>query len=343
MRRGRPVTVLAFLDSGDGDHPVVARLRAAGVPVTSVELPPRAYLAERRRLRAAAVAADVVHTHGARVDVVDLGPARRAGLGTVTTLHGFTGGGAKNRAYEWLQRRAVRHAHSVVAVSRPMAERLAARGLPAARLRVLPNAWAPEGDPLPRAAARAALGVAAEGLRLGWVGRLTREKGADVLVDAVGRLGGAEGAVSVIGDGAERAALAARAQAHGVASRFAWHGALAGAGRLMRAFDVFVLSSRTEGTPIVLLEAMAAGVPVVASAVGGVPDVVSPAEAWLVPPDDPEALSAALAEAARQPEERARRAAAAAARLARDFALEPWLDAYEEIYLDVARRAGRCP
>ena len=67
------------------------------------------------------------------------------------------------------------------------------------------------------------------------------------------------------------------------------------------AFDVFVLSSRTEGTPIALFEAMAAGIPVVASAVGGVPDVVSSREALLVNPEDPAALAAAITETLENP------------------------------------------
>src|SRR5207244_2094763 len=81
-----------------------------------------------------------------------------------------------------------------------------------------------------------------------------------------------------------------------------WHGTLHDAARLFPAFDVFVLSSRTEGTPIVLFEAMASEVPVVATRVGGVPDILSAAEAALVPPNDPVALAAELRAVYRDPE-----------------------------------------
>src|SRR5690606_15843008 len=86
----------------------------------------------------------------------------------------------------------------------------------------------------------------------------------------------------------------ASARQDGSGGRVHWHGVVTGAGRYLRAYDVLVISSWTEGTPIVLLEAMAAGVPVVTTAVGGIPDVVSDAEAVLVPPGDVQAMAAAF-------------------------------------------------
>jgi glycosyltransferase involved in cell wall biosynthesis len=212
-----------------------------------------------------------------------------------------------------------------------------------ARLRVLPNAWAPAAPFLSRAEARAALGVPPGGPRVGWAGRLTPEKGPDVLVEAAGRLTDLDLAFSLLGAGSERDRLGARARALGLADRLTFHGILPRAGRLMRGFDLLVLSSRTEGTPIVLFEALAAGVPVVATAVGGVPDVVSAGEAVLVPPDDPAALADAIRRVVADPAAAASRARAGAARLAAAFGVEPWLDAYEEIYLKLAaeRRTPR--
>jgi glycosyltransferase involved in cell wall biosynthesis len=87
---------------------------------------------------------------------------------------------------------------------------------------------------------------------------------------------------------------------------------------------------------------MAAGVPVVTTAVGGVPDVVSPDEAVLVPPDDPAALAAGIRQALADPAGARGRAAAAGRRLAGQFAADPWLDTYETIYRSVANaRRGR--
>ena len=105
----------------------------------------------------------------------------------------------------------------------------------------------------------------------------------------------------------------------------------------MPAFDAWVLSSRTEGTPVTLFEAVAAGVPVVATRVGGVPDVVGEGEAILVPPEDPEALAAAIRAVHASPLAAAARADRASRRVATEFAAAPWLDAYDRAY----RRALR--
>lgn len=340
-RRGHLVRVVAILSEDGHDHPFVASLRAEGIEVTVLRVGARQYLAERRGVAAVCreAAADVVHTHGYRPDVVDSGAARALGIATVTTLHGITGTAGRARAYLWLQRRALRRFDAVVSVSVPLAERMRAGGVPAARIHVLPNGFAPRADPLDRAAARAALGLGDE-RAIGWVGRLSIEKGGDVAVEAMAKLGDRASRLVVIGEGPEAEPLRARALALGVADRIRWFGALADAGRYFGAFDAFLLSSRTEGTPMALLEAMAAGLPIVATRVGGVPDVVDERSAWLVPSEDPGAIAAALTAMAGSPDEARRRGIEARERVARQFGVEAWLDAYDDIYRSVvaARR-----
>lgn len=333
------MTVAAVLDPAASPHPFVAALEGAGVAVVPLRMSGRAYLDERRRIVALCetLKPSVVHSHGYRSDVVDATAAHGAGVPTITTLHGFTGGGLRDRLYEYLQVRACRRLHAVVAVSDPIRARVIASGVPAGKVQVIRNAFTPGAEPLERAAARAALGVPLEGIRVGFVGRLSAEKGADVLVRAVPGLAASGVAVSVIGAGPQRDELEALAAGLGVRDRITWHGLVADAARLYRAFDVFVLSSRTEGTPIALLEAMAAGVPVVATRVGGVPDVVSDDEAVLVPSERPEAVAAAVTQVLRDGAETQRRVAAARRVLAARFAEEPWLAAYERVYASVAR------
>ncbi len=342
--RGHAVHVVAVLSS-PGEHPFVAALRDAGVAATALVLPGRAYLRERREVAGLCrrLGASVLHTHGYRPDVLHAPVARALGIARVSTVHGFCGGGWKNRLFEALQRRAFRRMDAVVAVSRALAGDLARSGVPADRLHTVPNAWAGAPPLTGRDEARRVLGLAEGVLHLAWVGRVSREKGLDVLVDALARAPGLPVSVSVLGDGPERARTEAQAAGLGVAERIRWHGVVPDAARLLRAFDGFVLSSRTEGTPISLLEAMYAGVPVVASRVGGVPEVVSGAEALLVAPADPPALAAALRTLAADPEAARARARAARERLERELGRDAWLDRYDRIYRHAlsARRERR--
>ena len=178
------------------------------------------------------------------------------------------------------------------------------------------------------------------------MGRLSREKGLDVLLAALPDLRDRPLTVAVIGSGGERAALEADAARLGVSDAVRWMGQLNDAPRLFRGFDLFVLSSRSEGTPIALFEAMDAEIPVVATAVGGVPAVVTPVEAHLVPPEDPAALARAIRDALDDPVSGRTRAAHARARLRTHYAAAPWLDRYDRLYADLAaarlaRKAGR--
>ena len=335
--------VAAVLATSQADHPFLDPLRAAGIPVHRILVDGRAYRRERACMAALCreLAPDVVHTHGYRPDVVDAPVARRMAIPTVTTLHGFTGGGWRNRLFERLQRSACRRFHAVVAVSRPLAARLIRQRVPGELLHVVPNAWREWSVPLDRTAARQALGIDDDSFVVGWVGRLSHEKGPDVLVRALPYLLPYGVTASIIGAGPQRAKLEALAADLGVADRIRWHGRVLEAGRLFRAFDLFALSSRTEGTPIVLFEAMAAGVSIVATAVGGVPDVVSPREALLVPPEDPGQLAWAICEARADTHGTQARILAARARLGGEFDLERWVGRYQAIYERLVRARAR--
>lgn len=340
QRRGHDVGVAVVLHDHT-DHPFLAALAGTAVAVYPLAVRARHYGGER-----AAVAGlcrwlrpDVLHTHGYRPDVVDAGAARRLGIPTVTTVHGFTSGGWRNRLYERLQRAAFRRFDAVVAVSRPLADFLVRDAVPPEHIHLIRNAWAETVPALDRVAARRVLGLPDDRWCVGWVGRLGREKGPDVMLAALAALSDVAPLVAMVGAGRERAVLERRAAALGVAVDVRWHGMVPEAGRLFRAFDVFVLSSRTEGTPLVLFEAMAAGVPIVATGVGGVPDVVSSAEAELVAPNDPVALAAAIRRVHGDAAAASARARAAADRLRREFAVDPWLDRYAAVYEQVQRLA----
>jgi glycosyltransferase involved in cell wall biosynthesis len=319
-------------------HPVAAALRDGDVQVYEVRLGPRSYLAERRAIRGLCrtFRPDVVHTHGYRIDVVERDVAARLRIPTVTTVHGPSmNGGLKGAIYEWMQWTNYRRFDAVVAVSAALRDRTLAEGVVQERLHLIRNAWGALSSPLPRAEARQRLGISRDAVVIGWVGRLIPVKGGDIFLDAVRRLPEPRPVVAMIGHGIEAQALARKAHELGVADAVRFYPDIADAGRYFAAFDAYVLSSRSEGLPVVLLEAMAARVPIVAARVGGVPEAVTPDDALLVAPEDPDALAAAIMEALRDPVAGAVRARNAARRLDEEFSYDPWLDRYEDVYRGV--------
>jgi glycosyltransferase involved in cell wall biosynthesis len=323
-QRGHEVHVAALIGGGGDYGPVLDPLHEAGVPTHVLSIRPHTVLRERSFIRSICDKHKIriVHTHGYRPDIVDAGVARRMGLATVSTEHGMSKMGGRTRIYEWLQMRLFRKFDAVVAVSQPIAKVLERSGVDPSRIHVIPNAWGGAVDFLDRAEARAALQLAPDGPVIGWVGRLIRAKGADVFLRALAEIRDIPFHAALIGDGPERAALERLSAELGLAASVRFYGAIPDARRCFRAFDVFALSSRTEGTPIVLFEAMAAAVPVVATAVGGVPDVVTLTESILTPPDDARSLANALKHALRNLEDANHRARKALQWLQEEYAIE---------------------
>lgn len=343
--RGGRVAVAAIVHDDSSAGHLLDGLGGDLVEVHRVQITSRAYARERTVVRAIcrSVSPDVVHTHGYRADIID-GLALRRRAAIVTTVHGYTGGGLKNRIYEALQRRAFQRFDAVVAVSKPLARDLT-RSVGPERIHIVPNGIARAQDVVDRCAARAALGVPAEGFTIGWVGRMSPEKGADVLLDALAHPEAPSDAhTAFIGDGPELESLKRRAQRLGVDSRVSWAGRIPDASRYFAAFDVFVLSSRTEGTPMVVLEAMAAGTPIVATRVGGVPDVVPTGTALLVPSESPAELAHAISTVFRNSGVARSMASSARRRLDAEHGVANWVAQYDRVYgraLTEARRRLR--
>jgi glycosyltransferase involved in cell wall biosynthesis len=332
-RRGHDVHVIVLLEPGTAEPIIVAHLRERAVPVLSIVLPGRAYATQLRLLRehCARLSPQVIHTHGYLPDVLSTLLMPRLAARRVSTVHGFIGGTRRGRLYEWLQCRAYRWIEAV-AVSQKLADDLVRRGVPASHVHLITNAAATIDNPMSRDAACRQLGLPISGFNIGWVGRISREKGLDVLIDALPALADLTAHVAVMGDGPERSTLEQRARRVAPGTPVAWPGIVPDAARLLNAFDVIVISSRTEGTPMILLEAMALGVPVVTTAVGGIPDVVRGEEAILVPAEDSSALAGAIRSVYSDRAAAATRAQRAKERLADAFSAEQWLDKYDRIY-----------
>jgi glycosyltransferase involved in cell wall biosynthesis len=340
QRRGHHVVAVPVAEAWSADHSFGVPLARAGIEVRPLVQAGRAYAQERASLATLLrqTTPDVVHTHGYHTDVVGAGVARRLGIPTVSTAHGFTRGGLRNRAYEYINRRALRSFDAVVAVSQPLGDELVQSGVPRERVHVIPNAWSRISASLERVAARKQLGLNQDAFIVGWVGRMSHEKGLDVFVDALASLNDVPIWACAVGDGPERAPQQRRAEMSGTDERIRWTGLVREAGRCFPAFDALVLSSRTEGVPMVVLEAMATQVPLVVTAVGGIPDVLSPREALLVPSERPDLLASAIRCVFQDRHGALDRAAAAAVRVEREFAEGPWLDRYEAVYAAAASR-----
>jgi teichuronic acid biosynthesis glycosyltransferase TuaC len=192
---------------------------------------------------------------------------------------------------------ALPRASRIVAVSRPLADRAVELGASRERVDVVPNGIDRVAfRPRDRSEARRALGLPDDRQIVLYVGHLSREKGAHDLLAAFSSLAGDVRATLVmVGDGAGAAACRALAEQLGVAARFVGAQPHETVPVWLAACDVLALPSWNEGMPNVVVEALACGRPVVATAVGGIPDVVKGALGTLVPPHDVPALTAALA------------------------------------------------
>ncbi len=333
---GHHVTVVSVADD-EASCRFLDRFAGSDVQTMSLGAGGRVYLGERIAACSAfaRIRPDVVHTHGLRPDVIDAGAARSIGIATATTVHGYTDSTLRNQVYGFVQRMCLRSFDAVVAVSTPLARVLASYVEPS-RLHVIPNGFMPSASPADRLIARSRLGVHDGRLLIGWVGRLSPEKGPDVALRALARLvqGTHPGPLelAVLGNGPERPNLERLARQYGVESLVHWHGTRSDAPLLMAAFDVFVLSSRTEGTPMVLLEAMFAKTPIIATRVGGVPDMLTAEEALLVPSNDPDALASAIRSVLTNHDAASVRALKAADVLATRYDGRAWLDQYAALY-----------
>lgn len=279
VRRGHRVVVVSLAPAPDG--PLAAEFRTAGAevvrvakgPGTDATLVPRLAWTFRRRH------ADVVHTHNPLPLIYGAPAARLAGAASIHTKHGLNPG---SRGHRFLRRQAAKLVSSFVAVSTVTAQQARTQGdAPERRLVVVPNGirlenFAP--DAAARAAVRAELGIPADASVVGTVGRIDEFKNQTLLLAAIAPLLSARVHVVFVGDGPTRAALDAAVAALPTPGAAHVLGRRMDVARLLPAFDIFCLSSKSEGLPLVVPEAMAAGLPVISTAVGGIPAVVDEGE-----------------------------------------------------------------
>lgn len=312
-----------------GSSEVADAFRSRGVEAHARPLRHKLDLAGATQLWPELRGADVVHTHDRRAGLLARPAARARGAAAVHTLHGVpeelcvqvgrvaappSPGVSRARlayvTYGTLGAEALlARLGTVVVPSQALADYLVRHHFPRRGLRVIPNGIVPPA-PRPGREARRPLVV-------GTAANLEHHKGIDLLLDACARLT-TPVRLEIYGDGSQRAALEARSRALRLDASF--HGHVPDARDRLADLDVFVLASRGENLPVVLLEAMAAGTPVVATRVGGVPElVVDGVSGVLVEPESVEALAAGLEQLLGDGEQRAALAAAGAERVRERF------------------------
>jgi glycosyltransferase involved in cell wall biosynthesis len=295
---------------------------------------------------------DLIHSHGYKSDIL-LGLARMFAhtVPVVATVHGFTASGSgfsKLRAYEWLDRHMLRTLDAVVFVSNAMRRHPAMTPALSAYGAVIHNGLtADSSHQTPRSPTpleRPIIEFCQRRFTIGAIGRLSVEKGFDVLIRALAVLRASDLDVQVVllGEGPERPALENLARELKVDDRLLLAGYVPDASNLLPHFQVCALTSHTEGLPMVVLEAAIAGVPQVATDVGGVTEVLENGVSGLVTaPNAPGETAAALAKLYQSPELRQRVARVAADVARQRFSIEAMRARYDEVYRRVSAQPIR--
>ena len=325
---GHSAWIYCIFDPGD----LAAEAGQAGIAVVPFSKPKGLSIGVVRQMasRMRRDGIEILHTHNAIVHHYGVAAAMLARVPVVVnTQHGF--GNLSRPRQARLFRLTLPWTDAVVLVSEDLRKGCVRdRGIPERKAVVIHN-----GIPVSKfAGKRASPGSRRPHLRFGTVGRIVPPKNHRLLIEAFAKVSAVlpEAELHLMGDGPLRSQVEERVAELSLGNRVHLHGLSFGVADFMSTLDVFVLSSSTEGLPVVILEAMAAGLPIVSTRVGGVPEAAPEHEiAWYSPIGDAEALAAGMSEAAKSPE-LALRGNNAHSRAAERFSIEAMASGYNALY-----------
>jgi len=291
---------------------------------------------------------DLVHTHGYFADIIGIPVARILGIPHISTCHGFISTTNKLIIYNTLDRIMLRFSNRILAVSDSIKHHLTKIGINQYRITVIQNAVEGNSDKelflKKRREKREKLNIPEEEFLVGYIGRLSKEKGLKYLIDAASTLNelGIPIKVLIIGKGAQENELKALVKNKGIEYNFIFAGFQSDIKNWIPALDVFVLPSLTEGTPMALLEVMSFGITVIASCVGDVPKIIVNGEnGILVEPRDPKGLAQAIKELFRDHSLRKRMGENAATLITEKYNVHNWCRKIEKHYMTLCEQKQR--
>lgn len=293
-----------------------------------------------RKLRA-----DVVCTSGYKPDLIGWRAARQVGVPVVSISHGWTAATLKVRCYEALDRFMLRWMDAVVAVSQAQAFKVKAAGAAASKVVVIKNAVDAEpvaADPSHRRELSSWFAAPPRWI-VGAAGRLSPEKGYDDFITAAAQVLRQQADVGFVlfGDGPLRASLERHVQTLQLTGRFVLAGFRDNVGQFLPHLDLSVMTSHTEGLPVILLECGAAGVPTIATAVGGIPEVIDDGvTGLLIPPGQPLVLAERIASLLHDEDRRRAMGQALQEKVRRQFTFEQQSQQYQALFRRLTSAGG---
>ena len=323
IKQGLEPIIASIGEKGIEEKPLEAEAIRRGFRVEKFRMTPGPnYLGALKILKFARKEdVDILHSHGYKGNILfGLMPKRIRRIPMVTTIHGYTSTGngfSRMRLYEWLDSKSLRFMDSIVLVSEAMKSHPRLRHLNQSRVHVIYN-----GIPIPddqfnnstnqqlnqstnqrldnstnQRLDQSLINFCSHGFTIGSIGRLSTEKGYNYLIEALEILikKGIDARLVIMGEGYERPCLENLIRELGLSEKVLLPGYIDEANLYIPLFDVFVISSLTEGLPITLLEAMQSRTPIVGSRVGGIPDLLNESRAGLlVNPSSPDAIADAV-------------------------------------------------
>jgi glycosyltransferase involved in cell wall biosynthesis len=365
-RMGLEPMLASIGDPGISQKPLEAEAEKRGLRVEAFRMRPGPnIIGSMNVLRfARAEKVDILHSHGYKGNILfGLMPKGIRRIPMVATLHGWTwtGGWSRMALYEWLDRLSLRFIDRVVVVSEAMKAKVGIKdiyvinnGIPidtndsidstnpnsATNAKNAKNAInAIDAIDALNAIDAEIISFCNSGYTIGSIGRLSPEKGYDILLKAISEVSESVPDIRlvILGEGGEREFLEAEVERFGLKEKVLMPGYVANASRFLPLFKVFVLSSLTEGLPMAILEAMRAGVPIIATRVGGIPEVLERSgEAGVqVKPIDSEAIAAGVIKIKGEPDYRNRIIVNGKLVVEQNFSSERMANKYSAMYAEM--------